>query len=164
MADPASLQNLHDIVMPSPAPWWPPAPGWYLVFSGAAVVAAWFCWQRFRQWRADAYRRASLNELARIKGLIDSGEREPAMRKLPELIKRTAMSVWPREQVAAMSGTGWLKFLDETGNMNAFSQGDGGLLAEMAYAGDNKLQEIPDDRIQYLMQIIEKWIREHRAG
>jgi len=164
MADPSSLQNLHDIVMPLIVSWWPPAPGWYAVASGILIGVVWFIWQRYRQWRADAYRRAALNELSRLKGLIDSGEREPALRKLPELVKRTAMSVWPREKVAALSGTGWLQFLDQFGNTEAFTKGDGRLLTDLSYAGHAKLNTMPENQINSLMQVVEKWIHEHRVG
>lgn len=163
MADPASLQNLHDIVMPSPVPWWPPAPGWYAVFACIAAGAVWFSWRAYRQWRADEYRRAALKELGRLKGMIVSGEREPAMRELPVLIKRVAMAVWPREKVAALTGTGWLQFLDQAANTDAFTKGDGRLLLELAYAGNQKIKMMPNDQVRSLMQIVEKWIQEHRV-
>jgi len=164
MADPSSLQNLHDIVMPPTVSWWPPAPGWYAVASGILIGIVWFIWQRYWQWRADAYRRAALNELSRLKSLIDSEEREPALRKLPELVKRTAMSAWPREKLAALTGNGWLQFLDRFGNTDAFTKGDGQLLTELPYAGHQKLNGISDDQVFSLVKIVEKWILEHRAG
>ena len=85
------------------------------------------------------------------------------MRKLPELIKHTGMAVWPREKVAALTGSGWMQFLDQTANTNAFCKGDGRLLAEPAYAGHQKLNRMSDTQIRSLMQIVEKWIREHRV-
>ena len=58
--DAASLQNLHDIVLPEPPPLWPPAPGiWVLLVIGLAVVTALVVWW----WRVrsrNAYRRAGL--------------------------------------------------------------------------------------------------------
>jgi Domain of unknown function (DUF4381) len=47
--DPASLENLRDIVLPAPVPWLPPAIGWRLVaaaLAAAAVVATWRAYQR----------------------------------------------------------------------------------------------------------------------
>lgn len=162
MADPASLQNLHDIVIPPSIPWWPPAPGWYAVAACVAMGIAWFAWLRFRQWRADAYRRSALEELARLKALIETDEREPALRKLPELLKRTAMAVWPRKKVAALTGFEWMQFLDHTGNTNEFCNGDARMLAELAYTAHGKLRMMPDDQIQQLTKIVEKWIKNHR--
>ena len=43
-SDPGSLDRLHDIVSPPPAPWWPPAPGWYalgLIVLLLLGVGAW---------------------------------------------------------------------------------------------------------------------------
>jgi len=164
MADPGSLQNLHDILVPQPAPYWPPAPGWYVAFACAAFVAVWFCWRLFRNWRANAYRRAALVELSRLRALIAKGERELAMRKFPELIKRTAMAVWPRKQVAPLTGCDCLQFLDKRGNTNLFTGDDGRLLADMAYAGTRKLNMITDDQMRALLQAAENWIRKHRAN
>ena len=46
MSDPGSLQNLHDIVVPGPAAWWPPAPGWYVLAAVALSVGEWCLYQR----------------------------------------------------------------------------------------------------------------------
>jgi hypothetical protein len=34
-----NLDRLHDIVVPAPVPWWPPAPGWYVVLTVALIIA-----------------------------------------------------------------------------------------------------------------------------
>ena len=39
--DPASLQNLNDIVALGPVPWWPPAPGWYFVIAVVTGLLLW---------------------------------------------------------------------------------------------------------------------------
>ena len=36
--DPASLENLRDIAVPPPVPWWPPAPGWWVLGLLALLV------------------------------------------------------------------------------------------------------------------------------
>ena len=62
-SDPASLDNLRDIVVPPSVPWWPPAPGWWVVFALLTLAIAVFAWRRWRAWHANAYRREALREL-----------------------------------------------------------------------------------------------------
>jgi hypothetical protein len=103
--DPASLDNLREIVLPPPVPWWPLAPGWWLLFAAIALAALAFAFRLFRRWRANAYRRAALRELA-VAGDV------PA---IAEILKRTALVAYPRKDVAALSGAAWLAWLAETG-------------------------------------------------
>ena len=58
--DPTSLEKLFDIVVPPPVPWWPPAPGWFVVGGVLLVLVFWVAWRVWRCWRAAAYRRAAL--------------------------------------------------------------------------------------------------------
>src|SRR5258705_4032303 len=75
-ADPTSLENLYDIITPSPVPWWPPAPGWYVVGGVVLVLAVWASWLGWRRWQAAAYRRAGLTELQQLKSrAADSAQR-----------------------------------------------------------------------------------------
>ena len=63
--DPYSLDNLRDIVEPASIPWWPPAPGVWLLLGLVAVwlVAGLVLW--WVHWRRQAYRRAGLQGVAR---------------------------------------------------------------------------------------------------
>lgn len=172
MTGQASLQNLHDIIVPQPVPWWPPAPGWYVIGGLALLVFIWTSMRFYSRWRSNAYRRVSLKELGRIRSNIQLdqsdqpdqlGQPESSLRELPELVKRTALSVWPREKVASLTGSEWLFFLDQTGNTNLFTKGNGHLLAELGYIKKQKLANLSDDQIGSLLDITEKWIREHRT-
>ncbi len=40
-ADPTSLANLRDLAEPSPVPWWPLAPGWWVLLGVLAVTTGW---------------------------------------------------------------------------------------------------------------------------
>ena len=40
-ADPTSLENLFGLVVPPPVPWWPPAPGWFVVGGMVLVLGFW---------------------------------------------------------------------------------------------------------------------------
>ncbi|NJN47629.1 MAG: DUF4381 domain-containing protein [Candidatus Competibacteraceae bacterium] len=149
--DPASLQNLVDIVVPPPVPWWPLAPGWYWLAAFIVLGMAWLLWRVFCRYRADAYRRAALAEFA---GLTD-------LTVLPELLKRTALAVFPRERVAALSGPDWWAFLDQTNDGNAFSNTAGPLLDRMAYDPETPLDTAERECV---LNAAEGWLRRHRSN
>jgi hypothetical protein len=96
-----SLDRLHDLALPPAVPWWPPAPGWYVVFALALFAAAWITLRAWKRWQSNAYRREALCELASL-------ERPAA---IAELLRRTALAIAPRQVVAEKTGTAWLDWL-----------------------------------------------------
>lgn len=157
MNDKASLQNLNDIVEPAAAAWWPPAPGWYVL---AAILLVLLCWQAFRswrRWRLNAYRRQALAELSTIRTECD----ETRLREVPGLLKRSALSVWPRESVASLSGAAWHRFLDTTGGMGQFADGAGRVLDQLAYLDRQEAHIEPADS-KLLLDAAESWLKQHR--
>jgi Domain of unknown function (DUF4381) len=160
-ADPTSLENLFDIVAPPPVPWWPSAPGWFVVGGVLLVRVFWGAWWAWRRWRAAAYRRAALAEWQQLKTqAADPGQREAALRHLPELLKRTALAVFPRNKVAPLSGVEWLRFLDRTGHTDAFTHGRGQLLPELAY-NPRLAARLDTAALEDLFRIVQRWIRGH---
>ena len=72
LADPTSLENLHDIVEPARISlWWPLAPGWWVVLTVILCLALIVVWRWFRNYRRNAYRRYGLRELAGVKDAAD---------------------------------------------------------------------------------------------
>lgn len=101
--DPADLSNLHDIVVPDAVPWWPPAPGvWLLLVLGLVLVLV-LATRSILRWRADAYRRAALSEL----------ENATTAPQIAEILRRTALAIAPRDTVAALDGKSWTDWLAE---------------------------------------------------
>ena len=152
MNDNASLQNLNDIVTPDAVPWWPLAPGWYVLAVVAAMALAGLAVLGWRRWRKDRYRRQALAELEDIRE--DAAE---SLQRLPALLKRTALSAWPRETVASLSGQPWHAFLDHSAGTDQFCQGAGELLDQLAYG--KSLSESEHSR---LLAAAENWLRLHR--
>lgn len=98
-----SLDRLHDIVVPPAVPWWPPAPGWYVLFALVLmimVVVVFWAWCR---WRANAYRREALRTLAAT----------PDAAAIASLLRRTALAEYPRAEIARLGGDVWLDWLSE---------------------------------------------------
>ena len=103
--DPASLENLRDIAVPPPVPWWPPAPTWWIVLAVLAIAVIVVAFRVWRVWRANAYRRAASHEL----------QRTTSVTGIAEILKRTALVAYPRTDIAALSGSAWCRWLGETG-------------------------------------------------
>jgi hypothetical protein len=163
-ADPASLQNLNDIVVPPPVPWWPPAFGWYVLGLVLILIIAWLVWRGLRRRQAEAYRRAALAELAGLSRRISQPEKSrEALAELPELLKRTALAAWPREEIASLSGERWLDFLDRTGGTDKFKQGPGRLLLQISYTPYQELTDLGPEQIDGLTRTLRDWIVKHQT-
>lgn len=135
----ASLQNLRDIAVPQPPPFWPPAPGVFvvLVIVFCVLTALFLWWRRARE--RSAYRRAGLTLL----------EGAGTAREVDVIIKRVALAVFPRPRVAPLYGDEWVAFLETTCPRAKFapiSTADPGTVA----SGD-------------LRRLAGIWIRHHRV-
>lgn len=142
--DLASLDNLRDIVEPPPVSWWPPAPGWWMLFAIFASVASVVIWRRWQTWRANAYRRAALAEL---RSTADA-------RAIAEILKRVALVANPRTEIASKTGPAWLSWLESEGGQplprHAAQMMTDGVFGELAPAN-----------IADLTSFASAWIKHH---
>jgi hypothetical protein len=106
--DPASLDRLRDIAEPAAVSWWPLAPGWWVILAFVAIAIVFFTARIFLQWKANAYRRAALRELETLTTVTE----------IHQLLKRTAIAAFPRDQVASLSGQAWCDWLGRTANID----------------------------------------------
>jgi len=156
-ANPGNLQNLHDIVVPADVAWWPLAPGWYVVAGAVLVALAYFVYRKLRQVRKNRYRVLALRELAEIR----QDSKTAAMLQIPVLLKRAALSAWPRAEVAAQSGADWHRFLDRTAATDRFSSGAGQVLDSLAYGGAEAVAA-GNGKLEEAIEAAEFWLKHHR--
>lgn len=162
-SDPTSLENLHDIVGLDPVPLWPLAPGWYALGVLLLLVLVCITWFLMRRWQVHRYRREALAELDKLEAAVhDPARRVSALGGLPALVKRVALAAWPRQTVASLSGLDFLEFLDTTGRTQAFTNGPGACLPQLAY--DPRIATTLDDaRLAQLFGAIRTWVRTQDA-
>jgi hypothetical protein len=154
--DAGNLQNLNDIVVPGPMAWWPLAPGWYVLGAIALTAFVVVAFRQWRRWQQNLYRRQAMLELSSIRERASA----ESFQQLPVLLKRAALSVWQRKEVAALTGLAWHRFLDESAGMDRFCSGAGDTLEALAYAGSD--EALPADlELQQVLEAAEFWLKNH---
>lgn len=144
----APLEQLHDFYQPPPPSWRPQTVGSYATLSILAILLIAllsFLWHR---WRKDRYRREALHELAYTD-----------VRHISELLKRTALSAWPRTQVAALTGSAWLTFLNASVKQAPFDSAIAGQLEMLAFSTAEPSRE-DESAIRSAASL---WIEHHQA-
>ena len=159
-SDAGNLANLHDIVPLQPVSWWPLAPGWYVLAFIIASLAFVFAWRARRRWLAQRYRRQALDELRAIQH--DSLEPAVTAANLMTLLKRTALSAYPRQQVAGLTGEDWWSFLDQCTSGETFREQLGPKTSALVYS-DSPSIDASTAIVQQLAVATEYWIRNHAA-
>lgn len=167
-SDPASLENLHDIVTPGPTPWWPPAPGWYVLIVLLVIIFAWWSVRRMQRWWGNRYRREALAILQEMR-VRESESPASTLMELDQLLKRVALAAWPRETVAPLSGQAWIDFLRTTGDFDgdekvgsdSVHQNDRWhVLRDIIYSKNLRERLSPAD-VESVFLIARRWIQTH---
>mgnify|MGYP001821400309 CR=1 FL=1 len=130
MPDAFSKLPLRDVIAPGEPLWWPPAPGWWLLFFVSLIIAGLLI-RRLRKRYARGYapvRKAALRELGELQA---QSELEDSLfaEQVSALLKRAAIVRYGERQPAGLSGEAWLSFLDQTAPQSEFTRlGEEGLL------------------------------------
>lgn len=147
---PQLLDRLHGLVMPEPVSWLPATPGWWVLMAwllaGSLLSAI-----RYRQYRQmNRYRQDALRALQ----AIDPQTSPTAAEQIAAILKRTALSAFPRERVASLHGADWADFLNETSGNDPVVRSAAADIARAAYD--------PSVEPAVLLPAAERWIRKHR--
>ena len=156
MTPPATPLPLRDIHLPEAVSWWPPAPGWWILLALAGTLLL-LGWRWRKHLRNTRLRRAGLRRLNRMHAEYQrTGDLQRLAQQLSALLRRIALSRFPRHEVAALTGDDWLAFLDDAlrrdGHRDGFRGKPGRLLIEAPYNPAYR-----DDPAQ-LLQLSRHWI------
>ncbi|WP_051938313.1 DUF4381 domain-containing protein [Ghiorsea bivora] len=160
------LQQLKDIHLPAPSPWWDWAIGWWILLA-LAVAALWFVmpklWRKWQTWRKQRMLQHTIHtEYQRI---CDAYARHQQTQQLAAdintLLRRVALTVFPKQSVAGLIGEDWLKFLDQVWQDKATSSFSEQPFADMllhgAYQPDGVMSE---QQAQALCDLVQAWLKE----
>jgi hypothetical protein len=144
---------LRDIHLPPPIPWWPPAPGWWallFIILGAGLLA----WGLYRRPRTTPWQHIAERELQIIRHQYESTpDAHTLIRALSALLRRVCLSLYPRQEVAGLTGEAWLAFLDRQAGMESFRHGGGHVLISAPYQAQAHVN------VQALLDVCTAWLR-----
>jgi len=152
---PDLLERMHDLAMPEPITWLPQTDGWWVLLGWLAGLLL----LGVLKWSAHRHRnRYRYEALANLRGLTGSNNAEgeaTTVTQVAELVKRTALTVYPRDEVAGLYGDDWAAFLIRTSLRDPVVESAAVKLATAAYA--------PGIRLEEIAPCAERWIRRHHA-
>ena len=186
-----SIDQLKELSLPAPVSYVPQTWGWWvllaLLIGAALVIGA----RRYWHWRQNRYRREALVRLAELQ---NNGDPVAALRQLPELLKRVALSMPKPSPVGASllakrpSHPKHRSTASLPSPADSFPQGPAALskdkwqvflqqhspqqlpvdfaqqLAQLAYAPDATLAALPEQQRQQLFALSKTWVEQHHVA
>ncbi len=152
------LRQLRDIHLPDPVGLWPLAWGWWVLIAllAGALLAGFIYWRRHQRQRR--YRQQAKAELgSAYREFRQNGATAVYLQQLSQILRRAALTAFPRKQVAGLKGDAWLEFLDQSlpGADAPFTQGEGRVLATGPY------QPTPQADVKVPHRLAINWIENH---
>lgn len=146
------LAQLRDIQSAPPAPFWPPAPGWWVLAVLVLLLLGWLLRGLWRIWRVNRRRRDLLVHLRSLRNEHDP-VREPQsyLSSVNRLLKVAAMRAFPAEAPGALQGREWVDFLTA-------KHDHGGALEALA---TGQYQPEPEFDPRSLEAAVGQWLRRH---
>ena len=157
------LSQLADIHLPEPIGFWPPAPGWWVLFVllclgsyfwGRRAYAAWrlrrSCAFAIRELDASlqAYRQGS----AGLNGEQLDSHRLNYVSEVNAVLRRVALKQFPEQALAGLGGQDWIAFLRTHGNASLLDENLAVTLSQGRFARHWEVDE------QALYAMAHQWI------
>ena len=153
--NPTATLDLRDIHAAAAPALWPPAPGWWvlavLLVAGLVLSMLWLL-RRYRSYRQKLH---IMDELESLSDCCDSNAEEFTA-QLSMLLRRIALRRYSRQRVASLTGSDWLRFLDETGGNGDFEHGIGQILEVGPYQPQTR--ELPREG---LLALARRWAKQN---
>ena len=151
------MWGLKELALPDPVSYWPQTPGWYGLGMIVLLGLSYAAYRFWRRRRANQYRRDGIEALDRM--LNDAA----GVNQLPFLLRKAALTAYPRAEVSPLRGRDWVEWLNGSAGRVIFHIEDADLLDELAYAPSAPADAEPE-RVRHLIEAGRLWMRSHRAS
>lgn len=146
---------LRPMQQPEMIGWWPLAPGWWFLALLTLVlltVIGWLAYQWLKAFRQNP-KRWALQELKSIQlQYQEHQDKRLLAEQCNALLKRLALTLYPRHEVAALNGRAWTDFLLKQSNLGSLA-----VLAEAPYNAS------PDFDADALLEACNRWLSDVRG-
>lgn len=152
------LDQLADIHLPDSVSWWPLASGWWALLALLVIVLITVLLWR-RRLKQNHYRKLAQQELDNIYSNYQNTQNATAfLHEISVLLRRTALTAYPKTFNASIKGQAWLDWLDRVYFNPAmqFNSEVGQQLLTASY------QKNPQIDANALYQLCRLWLSEHR--
>lgn len=129
---------------------------WYALLFVVLSTLLYFAILYYRSYNRNAYRREAIHMLDTLSSENTANSGDSLILEVQVTLKRVAIQSYGREKVAALYGTEWLQFLQNTGTGTAFSR------FEAIWSGGRSEEGLRSEQQHAeLIQLAKKWIRTH---
>lgn len=159
---PPQISQLKELPVPAPDfSYLPHTWGWAVLAAGLVIAGAAVYWRRRTRWQHDQYRRDALAALEWMELQLENPDQRPhALRGLPELLKRVALSMSVEPGVESLHGEQWQVFLQRHVS-HTLPEDFATQLATLAYQPSGRLA--PPQQ-QALLKLCRQWIEVHHVA
>jgi len=153
--NPDLLAELKDIHAAPQVPWWPPAPGWWVIAFLLLAMLVWLGRILLGRYRLRQRRKQMLGWVDHLNASIDP-QKDPHsyLATINRIFKVVALRAFPTQPCAAMSGTEWTGFLQQQ-MKNKQQQEALNVLASGPYS------PAPDFDPVTISDLAREWIKQH---
>lgn len=149
------LSQLRDIHGAPDAPWWPPAPGWWVLAILVAIGLFLVARKLLNQHRIRQRRQQLIRFLEKVERNIDPAEQpQEYLSSLNRVLKIVALRAFPDSHCALMQGQEWTDFLQI--KLEKDEAGD-----ELVILADGPYQPDPGFDAKSLYGFTYRWIKQY---
>lgn len=158
------VSQLRELALPEPVSYLPQTWGWLLLALLLAAGLALWAASAWRRRARNRYRREALQRLEQLESLLDDERQRPAaLRELPELLKRVALSIPAAPAVGSASGAQWQAFLQRS-SRTPLPADFAAQLALLAYAPESQLRALDVAHGRRLLALGRHWVETHHVA